>query len=451
MAIFPITELEMLTLLSLRLTLNNGCNINIKMAFIGELFLSEVINKRVFDVSGEEIGKLKDIVIIKGEPFPVVSGLVVIQGKKIYIIKWKDISLFNKRVISSKIHLNDIGPNVLSDDDILACRDLLDKQIVDINGAKVVRVNDIKLGSVNNYLCLLAVDIGLRGILRRLGIEKKGEKLLKELKYKLDKSLIGWHYLQTLEPKLSKLTLTIPRENLSQLHPADVADIITEVSQKNRRALFESLDIRTAAEALHELPPDIQVSIFNLMDKSKALSILKLMPPDEVADLLGDLPPERAKELLELIEEKESIDIQELLAHDEDSAGGLMTTEYISLSKDITVEESFFILRLEAPEVEMIYTIYITDDEEHLLGILSLKDLILAPPQVKLSQIMKTKIKSVPLNASKEEVAEVISKYNLIAVPVVDENNVMHGIITVDDVMDIFLPSSSRRKKHRIG
>ncbi|MDH4163426.1 MAG: CBS domain-containing protein [Nitrospirota bacterium] len=418
--------------------------------FAGDIFVSEVHRKPVLDRAGEEIGKLTDITVGQGDPFPSVTALVVKSGKLTYLIPWDQINLFNKRVISVNLLRDQLSPAVIEPAEVLICRDILDKQIVDINGAKLVRVNDLKLGDVNGRVSLIAADIGLRGILRRLGVEARGERLLSVLRYRLQNVLIGWHYLQPVEPKLNKLTLTVSRQKAAQLHPADLAEIISEVSQKERSAIFGSLDVETAAEALHELEPSVQADIIDDMSKEKASDILEQMPPDEAADVLGDLPEAKAQELINLMEKDEAEDVQELLEHEEDTAGGLMTTEYLAFPPDMTVEDAIRELRLEAPDVETVYYLYITDDQERLLGVLSLKSLIMARPETLLQDIMRSPMKTLSLDAEQMDVAEFISKYNLLAAPVVDENMVMRGIVTVDDVVDFLLPPASRKKRRKI-
>jgi CBS domain-containing protein/sporulation protein YlmC with PRC-barrel domain len=417
--------------------------------FAGEIFLSEVYKQPVLDQTGEVIGRLKDIIVGLGEPFPPVTALVVAAGRETYLLHWDIVNLFNRRVISVNALIKNIGPASVAPSDILIYRDLMDKQIVDINGAKLVRVNDLKLGDVKGRLCLVAADIGLRGILRRLGVEERGEKLFSTFHYRLQHKLISWHYLQTVEPKLTRLTLTISRQKVSSLHPADLAEIISEVSEKERTALFGSLDIETAAEALHELEPKIQANIIGDMSKEQASDILERMPPDEAADVLGDLPEAKAQELINLMEKEEAEDVQELLEHEEDTAGGLMTTEFLAFPQDMTVEEAIKELRLEAPDVETIYYLYIVDALDRLSGVISLKNLILARPDAKLKDIMKKPVKTLPLDAEQKDVAEFISKYNLLAAPVVDENKAMRGIVTVDDVVDFLLPPASRKKRRR--
>jgi CBS domain-containing protein/sporulation protein YlmC with PRC-barrel domain len=418
--------------------------------FAGEIFVSEVYKKPVLDQTGEEIGRLKDIIVGLGEPFPAVTSVVISAGNDTYLVPWDMINLFNRRVISVNARMDVLKPAEVASSDILICRDLLDKQIVDIHGAKLVRVNDLELGEVKGKLCLVAADIGLRGLLRRLGVEKRGEKFLALLKYKLQHKLISWTYVQTVEPKLTRLTLRVSRQKVSSLHPADLAEIISEVSQKERTAMFGSLDVDTAAEALHELEPRVQADIIDEMSKERASDILERMPPDEAADVLGDLPEAKAQELINLMEKEEAEDVQELMEHEDNTAGGLMTTEFLAFPPDMTVEEAIKELRLEAPDVETIYYLYIVDQDEHVNGVVSLKNLILAMPQALLGDIMLTPVKTLPLDAEKKDVAEFISKYNLLAAPVVDENATIRGIVTVDDVLDFLLPTASRKKRRKL-
>jgi len=417
--------------------------------FAGDIFISDVYKHPVLDQTGEEIGKLKDIVIGLGEPFPAVTALVISSGRNIFLLPWDSINLFNRRVISVNQLQKDVLPSSIIPSDIMIFRDMLDKQIVDINGAKLVRVNDIKIGDVNGRMCLVAADIGLRGVLRRLGAERRGEQFLALFGYKLQNHLIGWHYLQSMEPKLTKLTLTVSRHKVAQMHPADLAEIISEASQKQRTAIFGSLDVETAAEALHELEPSVQADIIDDMNKDKASDILEQMPPDEAADVLGDLPEHKAQELINLMEKEEAQDVQELLEHEEDTAGGLMTTEYLAFPPDITVEDAIRELRLEAPDVETVYYLYILDDNERLLGVVTLKDLILARPETRIREIMSAKVKTLPLDAKQKDVAEFISKYNLLAAPVVDEDKVLRGIVTVDDIVELLLPTASRKRRRK--
>ena len=420
------------------------------MPFFGELFVSEILKKPVFDPKGEELGRVKDLVVVKGEPFPKVSSLVIEKKRKVFILPWADLNIFNKRIISANIYSESLKSYEMSEEDLLLVRDIFDKQIVDANGAKVVRVNDVKLEGFNTEAVLIAADVGMRGIMRRLGVERGGEDLMRFFRTGLPYNLISWNYIQPLEPKLTAISLTVPRQMVSELHPADLAAIISQVSHKEGATFFKDLDVETAAEALSELEPDRQAAILTGMDTEKAADIIEEMPPDEAADVLSDISPKKAQEILESLAKEDAEDIQELLGHEEDTAGGLMTNAFIAYRPETTVAEAVEKFRKDAEEVETIYYIYVTDAEEKLKGVVSLRELLLSSPEAKLSDIMETKLKTVIPGTDEMEVAGIISKYNLVAIPVVDNEGFMLGIVDIDDVIDTILPPEAKRKRRRV-
>jgi CBS domain-containing protein len=420
------------------------------MALIGELFLSEIIKKPVFDPKGEVIGKVKDVIVVKGDPLPKLAALLVEKKGLVVLIKWEEMNIFNKKILSTYVGTDVAIPYDFNEEDLLAVRDILDKQIVDANGAKVVRVNDIRLEGYNGDAVLIAVDVGMRGILRRLGIERGSEKFSALFKAELPFNLISWNYIQPLRPKLKSITLTVPRQMLSELHPADLADIICQVPRDEGTQLFKDLDIETAAEALSELKPERQAELLTAMETDKAADIIEEMQPDEAADVLSDLPAEKAKEILEQVDKEEAEDIQELLGHEDDTAGGLMTNVFIAYRSEMTVGEIIERFKTDAEEIETVYYIYAVDEQEKLVGVTSLREILLSDPSTSLSEIMEIKLKTVTPDADEEEVAEIISKYNLIALPVVDEEGVLLGVVAVDDVIDRIIPPASKRQRRRV-
>ncbi len=420
------------------------------MPIFAEVFVSDLLKKPVLDPKGEELGKVRDIAMIKGEPFPKVLALIIEKKKRLFNLSWNDLNIFNKRIISSKIYSDLLKPYVYSETDLLIVRDIFDKQIVDANGAKVVRVNDVKLEGFDSAAILVAVDVGMRGIMRRLGVERGGEDMMRLFRRHLPYNLISWNYIQPLEPKLTKISLTVPRQMVSELHPADIADIISQVSHKEGASFFKELDVETAAEALSELQPDVQAAIITGMDTNSAADIIEEMPPDEAADVLSDLPVDKAKEILEHIDKDEAEDIQELLSHEEDTAGGMMTNEFIAYPPDLLVKDAIEKFRKDAEDVEAVYYLYVIDAEEKIKGVISLRDLLLAPLDVRLSDIMKTKLKIVSPETDEIEVAEIVSKYNLVAIPVVDSDGYMLGIVTIDDIVDRILPPAAKRTRRKV-
>ncbi len=420
------------------------------MPFLGELFISEILKKPVLDPKGDELGRVKDFVVVRGEPLPKISSIIIERKKGLLNLPWTVLNIFNKRIISANVYGEALQSYELDEKDLLLVRDILDKQIVDVNGVKVVRVNDVKLEGYDTEAILIAVDVGMRGILRRLGFERGGEDLMRLFKKHLPYNLISWNYIQPFEPKLTTISLTVPRQMLSELHPADIADIISQVSHKEGATFFKDLDVDVAAEALSELKPETQVDIITGMDTDKAADIIEEMPPDEAADILSDLPVDKAKEILESIEKEEAEDIQELLSHEEDTAGGLMTNVFIAYPPETTVKKAIENFKKDAEEIEIVYYIYVIDADEKLMGVVSLRDMLLANLDAKLSDIMETKLKTVTPETDEMEVAGIISKYNLVALPVVDIEGFMLGIVTVDDVLDRILPPSAKRKRRKV-
>lgn len=420
------------------------------MPFFGDLFASEILKKPVLDPKGEELGRVKDLTVVKGEPLPKVSSLILESRRRHFKLPWTDLNIFNRRIISANIYKENLKPYEFTDDELLMARDIFDRQIVDVNGAKVVRVNDIKIEGFNLEALLVAVDVGMRGILRRLGFEKKGENLLRFFGIHLSYSLISWNYLQPLESRLSSISLTVPRQTVSELHPADLAEIINQVSHNEGTALIKDLDAETAAETLSELGSDTQAAIIASIDTARAADIIEEMPPDAAADILGELPAEKAQEILGILGKEDAQDIQELLGHEEDTAGGMMTNVFITYKPDITVKEAMERFKLDADEIETIYYIYVTDAEERLKGALSLKELLLSSPEAKLSDVMVTKLKTVSPDADEKKVARLVSKYNLVALPVVDNDGFILGVVTIDDIMERILPSRTKRKRSKV-
>jgi len=420
------------------------------MPLFGELFVSEILKKPVLDPKGEELGNVKDLIVTKGQPLPRISALIIEKKKMQYLLPWEDISIFNKRIISAKVYTQALEPYESSEDDLLIVRDIFDRQIVDVNGVKVVRVNDVRLEGLQSDACLIAVDVGMRGILRRLGIERKGEDLIRLFGKTITHNLISWDYIQPLEPRLTSISLTIPRQMISRLHPADIAEIISKVSREEGATFFKDLSVETAAEALSELQPEMQVEIIRDMDRERASDIIEMMPPDEAADVLSDLPTETVREILEHIEKEEAEDIQELLGHEKDTAGGLMTNEFIAYPPNITVQEAMEKFRKDAAEIETVYYIYVVDEKEKLTGVASLKELLLAEPSIRLAEIMETKLKTVTPETDEMVVAEIISKYNLVALPVIDNEGVLLGIVAIDDIIDRILPPTAKKKRRKV-
>ena len=423
------------------------------MIYLNEMYASELLGEPVIDRYEEKIGSIEDLVIQPQDQFPKVIGFLLksASGKKSKVLLLNEINLIGRKFVSTRAGKKETPFGQLREGDVLIKRDLMDKQIVDIHGSKVVRVNDLKIAKIADDVRLIAADVGTKGILRRLKIENFVSSLLSFINIKLKEDLIGWNYVEPLQTDLARIKLVVPYKGMSQLHPSDIASIISQVHTDEKTAIFESLSTDTAAEALHELEPRIQAFLIGVLDTKKALIILEKMPSDEAADVLGDLPEEKTDEFLKLMKKKKAEEIQELLKHDDETAGGLMTTDLVTIKQDLNVAQTILKLREMAPGAETIYYLYVTDEMEHLLGVLTLRNLIISKEDVLVSDIMKTKIITVKPEMNKRQVADVISKYNLLAVPVVDKLNRILGIITVDDVVDYIIPPLARKKRLSVG
>lgn len=414
-----------------------------------ELYLSSVVGKTVIDDQGRILGRLRDLIMVPGEIFPEVSHILVEYGKSVFQVAWGDIQLFNSFAISTVSTGSPRPDYVPREGDTLIKRDILDKQIVDVNGAKVVRVNDLKLGNHLGLLCVFAVDVGLSGLMRRLGYQSIVNRVAGFLNREVPHQEISWEYVQPLDMNASSLALTVARDQMAEMHPADIANIISHIPSSSIPTVLTTLDSETAGEAIHELEPELRSRVMSQLDDEHASEILEEMAPDEAADVLGDLPEEKAQQLLDLMDEEDAEDIQELMEHEEDTAGGLMNSEYLFIAPDLTVEDALRQVRLLAPEIETVYYIYVLDEGELPQGVVSLREILIHPPQTPVADIMTTNLKTVRIDSNPEEILEIIAKYNLIAVPVLDDEEKMAGIVTVDDILEIFLPNTlKRRRRH---
>jgi len=421
---------------------------------MSEIFLSSVLGKTVINGHGLEIGWLQDLVMVPGDRLPEVSHLLVQSSQEkgaVLSIPWQRVALFSRYVISVTGSFQSIPCYRRREREILLKRDILDRQIVDVNGAKVVRVNDVKLGSYQERLCVFFVDVGVRGLLRRMGFEHLGERIGTLFRHELPHYHISWEYVQPLEQNLAPITLKVAREVLKGIHPADLAQIITNIPAGNIQAVLDVLGTETAGEAIGELQPELRSRVISQLESEQASSILGEMNPDQAADVLGHLPQWKAQELLGLMDEGDADEIQVLMEHEDDTAGGLMNSQFIAVSDQLTCEEALQVVRSRAGEVDNVYYLYVLDEKQQLQGVVSLKNLLLGTEGMRVGDLMTTGVKSVHVNSTPNEVLEVVAKYNLVAVPVLDQEERMVGITTVDDVLELFLPYALRRKRHKPG
>lgn len=405
-------------------------------------FFSEFLNRKVYFPSGQRMGRILDLVAIREEPYPMVIGMMVRRrGERVYL-PWEKIGQIEPHIILNEEQLPALSSTPPDRECVFLREEVMDKQIVDTFGAKVVRVNDLHFLRVDSHLRLVHVDVGFRGLMRRVGWERWVDRLLQWLfSYVLPNQFISWKYVQLLSGS-DLLHLSVSQKKLSHLHPADLADIIEDLSSRERSAIFHALDTETAAEALEEIDPKIQKSLIEEIPVEKASDIVEEMSPSEAADLLADLPKERAKEILEGMEKEKAEDLRELLIHPEETAGGLMTTAYLSLTPEVTVETAISRLKAEAPNLDIMDYIFVVDEEEELRGVVSIRDLLTAHSNQTLSEISPSRVVSVKLGSDQNEVVEAFAKYGFRALPVVDEKGHLKGVIGWRSVLDVLAPDA---------
>lgn len=414
------------------------------------MFLSEMLGKSVSDSSGEQVGTLEDLIVTPGPQFPPVTAAVigVRRGERI-IVPWEQVGVVDSG-LRLQVPRDAVRDYQVAEDDLFLKRDALDKQIVDVHDYRVVRVNDVRLEQSDGGLFLVGVDTGMRGLLRRLGLEKLVDRLTRRQRWRPHTHIIAWNDVETFERSEGRIRLKVPAERLAKLHPADIAKIVDELDPAQRTEIFESLDVETAADTLPEMDPAVQASVVDSLDEELAADILEEMGPDEAADVLGDLPADRRDEILNEMEPEEAEDVKELLEYADETAGGLMTTEFIAISPDMTAEETINHLRVVGPDAETVYYIYVLDQQERLVGVISLRDLIITQPETKIEEFMVKQVIHVHVDASIQEIAQTMEDYNLLALPVADDDNRMQGIVTIDDALQKVLPEDWRRRIPRM-
>ncbi len=413
-------------------------------------YMSQLIGKTVTDLDGERVGRLDDLVVATGgQLHPVVTALVVKGRGKPLLVPIADVAVLIAPAIPLKVRKANIKPYVQTERDFWLARDILDKQIIDTNGMRVVRVNDLDLAWVNGNFYVANVDVGGMGLMRRLGLAGPTEKVAGRLGKVPAGGVIPWDSVELL-PGNQPLRLKVPGEKIADLHPADLAEIISDLSRAESSKFLDTLDLETAADTLEEVEPEFQASLVEGMSDEKVADLLEEMAPDEAADLLAELPEARSQELLNLMEDEEAEDVRKLLSYDEDSAGGIMTTEYIAVPSGLSAEQALAFLRENADEAETIFYVYVTESDGRLAGVFSLQDLVLARPQTPVDDFMHGRVVTVHPSASQEDCAEVVAKYNLLAVPVVDDDGRLQGIVTADDALDKLIPTAWKKRLPRM-
>ena len=417
-----------------------------EVSHIEQLFLSSLLSAKVYaSAEGPLLGKSSDLLVDLDQALPEVIQLIVRLpwSRERVCVPWKEVDT----VLPSRIVLKEgappatrlsLEPRVSSK--VLLRDFLLDKQIVDVHGAKVERVNDLQFLRSDGRLLLLQVDVGLRGLLRRLGMEDTLVRFGKWFfDYELKGRFISWNFVQPLaDPE--RLRLQIPQSEIAKLHPADLADLIEDMDVHERTALVESLNDEVIADALEEMDPKVQVAIMRGLEPEKAADILEEMSPDDAADLIADLPAETAHGIFEEMDDEYEETVKGLLAHEEDEAGGLMTTQFMALGPDATIVDALAHIRQHANEMDVIYYIYVVDQDSRLLGVTNLRELLSNEIFTPLERIMAARVVTVKIGEDAKTLGELFGKYGFRAIPVVDEDNRIMGVIRFKALLEIVAP-----------
>lgn len=410
------------------------------------VFLSEILNRRVINSEGKIIGKVVDLRAKLGELFPRVVSVRVRQKepKKLSAFSWQSVESINGNVIRLKQDAETQSTDLeIKEGEILLKEEVLDKQVVDTYGAKVERANDLHLLLAEGQLRLVHVDFGIRGIFRRLGWIRYVDTLTNWFfAYHIPNKLLSWKYIQPLshDPHKKALKLNLIHRKLSKIHPSDLADILEELDKHERSYVFHTLDVETQADALEEVNPETKISLIDGLSDERASDVIEEMEPDEAVDLLLDLPEEKKKELIETMEREKRAELEELLKFKEGTAGSIMTPDFIACLETDTAGKTMQIFKQSTDPLDTISYIYVKDDQEKLVGVVTLRDLILNPPETPVTSFMNRRLVKLKTDDSVKEVAETFKKYKFLALPVVDEEDRMKGIITLRDGIEAIFP-----------
>lgn len=418
------------------------------MTSLTTFYLSRLIGCTIFDARENILGKITDVYVRVPVVDPdsdesqrpqVVGFAVKVDGKK------KDAVLNDLQIVKFGIRYKVQCQSMIyvqSDqfsDAILLKDSILDKQIVDITGRKLVRVNDIRMVAIPTGVYVVAVDVGTEGLLRRIGIDQVIKYILLPFKGRIPSKFILWDDVEAIDLNTLSIQLSKSRSKLNTLHPSDLADIIEDLSRSSKTTLFSSLDEEQAADVLEELEVKEQIHIIESLPVEKAADVLEKMPANEAADLMDYLEDEKAEQLLHEMEPEASEEVRDLLEYPDSTVGSIMTTDVLTFTEDQTIAEVLDFIRKEEPDMESLYGLFVLDKKNELVGTITMRDLLISDPTTLLEDVMDDNLNCVNDYDKLDSLSELVSKYNLLAVPVTNDNNELEGMVVVDDIIDDLL------------
>jgi flagellar motility protein MotE (MotC chaperone)/sporulation protein YlmC with PRC-barrel domain len=406
-------------------------------------FFSRLLGCDIFDARENILGSISDVWVQapahseEEAARPKIAGIIIKTGGEKRHVQFTELQIvkFGTKYKVQCQSLHDVQPELFSDGMLLKAN-ILDKQIVDITGRKLVRVNDIRMVAISNGAYAIAVDVGMEGLLRRIGIEKSVKFIVKLFRGRVSSKYILWDDIEAVDFSNLNIKLSKTQSRLHTLHPSDVADIIEELGKSSKTTVFSSLDLEKAADVLEELEDHEQVHIIENLSVEKAADVLEKMPANEAADIIDRLEDRRAEALLEEMEKETSDEVRELLEYPNTEIGSIMSTDVLSFNQNSAVKDVLMQIRQQKPDMELLYNFFIVDSKERLVATVSLRDLLISEPDTLLKQIMKKKPISVYDEDPLDSLAEIVSKYNLLAVPVIYEDEVLAGMVVVDDILE---------------
>lgn len=411
---------------------------------------NEIKRNPVFDVDNKNIGTLRDLVFIDGEKYAEITHLIYLdEHKYIKKIPWdlvKELKSEKNGIIPKiSIILNTpsekITPFFEKEKEILV-GNILDKQLIDVDGFKVIRVNDVVLGKIKDKFCIVAVAIGTRSFMRRFGMEKI-------IPWKIKEKVIPWESVEMLETEFHDLHLKTQKSKIADLHPEDIADIMEDLSHQERILIFDTLDRKKAAKTLIDAEKDVRKSLFSNLKIRRIVDLLENIPYDQSADILSLMSKSKVENILNSMRQDISPKIREILNYNPESAGAIMDTDPITIPEEYTVQKTLNLLRKITPPTEKIFHLYVVTKKKKLLGVLSIRSLITSPPNRKIIDFMNKYVIYVKISTPKEDIAKTISRYDLFALPVIDENKVIKGVVTADDVLTEVMPERWKRSRYK--
>ena len=413
----------------------------------GSLALSELEDMKVIDVGGVEVGALADVVASTTDDPPVVSAFFIDHDEGQLAASWAQVAEIDadgERLLLS-VPLAAVKAASLRPDELSLVDALLDNQVLDIRRRAFVRVQDVVLEAVGDHLVVAGVDASSAALARRFGLGFLSRRLPKK-----SGDFVPWSDVNLIALRLSRLNFVEAFAELAELHPADIADIISQVGPRERAAVLATLNAGLAADTLQEMEEDLRTAALQEMPLERAAKVLERVEADEAADILSELPDSLAQELLALLPDKREQDLRRLASHPEHTAGSLMTTDFVMLPRKATAGKALDWIRRERPEQHMMTYLYIVDQDERLVGVVSLRDLVLAAPDDQMTAFMEDDLVEITADVDEEEVGRVMTKYDLLALPVVDDDRHLLGIVTLDDALEAVVPDDWNQRLPRL-